>query len=238
MPKYNNTDYIKLMRPIPKYWPIDEEGIPYIKKSDINISNLNNGLWLCSITNASIKDKNKSKKIIHCFKENKQLDNYYNKPYKFLENVGGYFACATFDYGMHPGMTRAQIIDATFKNRWSGVWMQSNGIKNIIVTVGWVYEDTYDICFSGIIDGSVLIISTLGCCNKEESSTFLKGYKEMRGRFSHSKIICYGNKIEGMDNDVCYVSYTLGFGNFDKYGGYYQPSLFNYDSMEVREDVI
>ena len=39
------------------------------------------------------------------------------------------------------------------------------GIHYVIVTVGWVKPETYNICFSGIQDGTVLMISTLGVNN-------------------------------------------------------------------------
>lgn len=238
MPKYKSLEFVKIMRPIPDNWPTDKYDIPYIKKSNIDISNLNNGKWLINIESASINDKNAKNKVVHFFKFDNVLERYYNQPYKTLEKVSGYYAVCTFDFSMHPKMKMAQIINATFKNRWSGMWLQYNGFLNVIPTVGWVDEDTYDICFSGIEDGTVLIISTLGVCNEECKPLFIKGYKEMRRRFPNSKIICLGNKIDGMDNDICYVSYKNSFGNDDKYYKYWQPNMFNWNDLEVNEDVI
>ncbi|MCR4660690.1 MAG: DUF4417 domain-containing protein [Clostridia bacterium] len=237
MPIYKNKEYIKLMRPIPSNWPLDIEGIPYVRKSIIDIKNLNNGKWMINISNAQENDKYAYRKIIHCFKENNELNRFYNNPFMFLSKIGPYYASSTLDYGMHPGMKRAQIIDATFKNRWSGVWQQVNGKDRVAVTVGWVYEDTYDICFAGIEDGTLLIISTLGVCNEFSQDDFLKGYHEMRKRFPSSQIICIGNKIEGMDEDICYIKYRQSFGNWDRYRNYWQPSMFNWNEMEVDENV-
>lgn len=237
MPKYSKLDYIKVMRPFPDNWPKDKYGIPFIKKTDIDISNLNNGKWLINVESVSFKDKNSKNKIVHFFKYDYVLERFYNNPVKTLQKVSRYYAVCTFDFSMHPKMTKAQIIDATFKNRWSGVWLQLNGYFNVIPTVGWVDEDTYDICFSGIQDGTVLIISTLGVCNDECNLLFLKGYKEMCKRFPNSKIICVGNKITGMDDDVCYVGYKSSFGNDDKYHKYWQPSMFNWNKLEVNKDV-
>ncbi len=238
MPKYNKKEFTKLIRPIPKNWPKDKYGIPYVKKSNIDISNLNNGKWLISIGNISLKDEKSNNKIIHCFKYDNVLERYYNNPFKTLEKVSRYYAASTLDFSMHTEMSEAQIIDATFKNRWSGVWLQSNGYLNVIVTVGWVDEDTYDICFSGIEDGCVLMISTLGIDNIECNALFLNGYKEMRRRFPNSKVICVGNKISGMDDDVCFIGYKNSFGNDDKYHVYWQPSIFNWENLEVNPDVL
>ncbi len=238
MPIYNNNNYVKVMRPIPEGWPLDIDGIPFVKKSDIDITNMENGKWLINLSNTYTNDKNASKKLVHCFKENNELDRFYNNPYMFLSKVGAYYASSTLDFGMHPGMKRAQIIEATFKNRWSGVWLQSNGHDKVAVTVGWVKPDTYDICFAGIEDGTLLIISTLGVCNDEAKDDFIKGYKELRRRFPSSQIICLGNKLPEMDNDICYVKYRHSFGNWDRYRNYWQPSLFNWDGSEANLDVI
>ena len=238
MPIYNTEDYVKLMRPLPKDWPKDIEGIPFVKKSTIDISNMDNGKWLINLSNTYSGDKNAYRKIVHCFKENNDLDRFYNKPYMLLEKVCKYYATSTLDFGMHPGMERAQIIEATFKNRWSGAWQQMNGHERVAVTVGWVFEDTYDICFAGIQDGTLLIISTLGVCNELSREIFLNGYREMRKRFPHSQILCMGNKLPEMNNDVCYIDYKHSFGNWDKYRDYWQPALFNWDGKEANNDVL
>lgn len=233
MPVYDNSEYIKIMRPIPKGWKVDKYGIPYVKKSEIDISNLNNGKWLVSLSNASIDDKNSKKKIIQSFRYDNELYRFYNKPFRYLEIASKYYAVSTLDFSMHPGMSEAQIINATFENRWSGVWLQQNGVDKIAVTVGWVYEDTFDICFSGIEDGILLIISTLGVCNEFSENDFLKGYRELRNRFKKSPIICVGNKIDGMHDDVCFIEYKDTFGNWDKYRNYWQPAFLNWDLTEV-----
>jgi len=133
---------------------------------------------------------------------------------------------------------QTKLIDATFKNRWSGVWQQTNGISKVAVTVGWVFKDTYDICFAGIEDGTLLIISTLGVCNTFSKEVFLAGYQEMRKRFPSSQVICLGNRFDEMDADVCFVKYKNSFGNWDKYQNYWQPSFINWDNTEVLEYVI
>ena len=45
MPKYSKLNYVRLIRPMPENWPTDKYGIPFIKKKEIDISNLNNGKW-------------------------------------------------------------------------------------------------------------------------------------------------------------------------------------------------
>ncbi len=234
MPIYSNNDYVKIIRPIPNDWPKDIEGIPFIKKSEIDISDINNGKWLISVSNINKAAKNLDRKIAHCFKFDSELNRLYQNPFMTLRKMAKCYAASTLDISMHEQMQRAQIIDATFKNRWSGVWLQMNGFDRVIVTVGWVKPDTYDICFSGIENGTALMISTLGACNEDSKVDFVQGYKEMRKRFPDSQVICVGKRLEGMDENICYVDYDQSFGNFDSKQDYWQAKLFNWDFSEAK----
>ena len=55
-----------------------------------------------------------------------------------------------------------------YRNRWIGCMLQEKGYK-VIPTIQWALEDTYDICFSGVEKGSVIIISTLGCIHNKDT---------------------------------------------------------------------
>ena len=59
----------------------------------------------------------------------------------------------------------------------------------------------------------------------------------MRKRFPSSQIICLGNKLEEMDDDVCYIEYENSFGIKDKYREYWQPTMINWNGEEVNFDV-
>ena len=67
------------------------------------------------------------------------------------------------------------------------------------------------------------------------------GYKELRNRFPNTTLICVGDQLSDMDNDVCYVKYEDSFGNWDRYRNYYQLLLVNWDNSipeEVLKDVV
>ncbi len=234
MSLYGVREYVKIMRPIPDSWPKDIYGIPFVKKSRIDISELNNGKWLIGLQNAKSNDRNCENKIVHCFRYDRDLARFYNDPYRFVESCSKYYAASTLDFSMHPGMQESQIINSTFKNRWSGFWLQSNGYENVIVTVGWVDDKSYDICFAGIENGSLLIISTLGVKNEKCRLGFMDGYEELRRRFPDSQIICVGERLPGMADDICYVHYEESFGTLDKRNGWWQPAFFNWDLTEAK----
>ena len=55
----------------------------------------------------------------------------------------------TSDFSMYMNMDWHGIYDGVYKNRWAGVYCQFKGL-NVIPSVGWASESTYDICFAGI----------------------------------------------------------------------------------------
>lgn len=228
MPVYNNKEYIRIMRPLPSFVQRDPFSIPVVEPEHVDISQLNNGLWLTNMKNANHKDKNAHKKIVHSFSYDDVLLRAYNNPLRYIKKVSKYYAVSTPDFSMDEKMDQLLIIYAVYCNRWMGAFMQSYGITTI-PCVGWVTERTYDICFSGIRDGGTFIISTLGVNNCICSHDFLQGYYELRKRFPNTTLICVGDKISGMDTDICYIKYEESFGNWDRYSNYWQPKLFNWD---------
>ena len=53
--------------------------------------------------------------------------------------------------------------------------------------------------------------------------------EKMRRRFPNTQIISVGDRLEGMDDDVCYVRYEDPFGSWDRRQDWWQPKLFNWD---------
>jgi hypothetical protein len=66
------------------------------------------------------------------------------------------------------------------------------------------------VCFAGIEQGSIVTISTIGVLTNKDF--FMEGYREMIKRIKPSKIICYGEFIEGMEKEITIViSYESAF---------------------------
>jgi len=237
MPVYSNKTYLDLMRPLPRFVNRDTYDIPFIEPVPIDISSINNGLWLINMKNVSPKDKRPEKKIVHSFCYDDVLRRAYKNPAKYLARVSKYFAVSSFDFSMDIKMDFKQMLSAVYDNRWSGAYMQANG-KLVIPTVGWVAKDSFDLCFAGLKDGGVFLISTLGANNPESLAIFLEGYSEMRRRFPNTKIICVGDPIQGMDYDVCFVKYEESFGSWDRHHDYWQPKLINWDGTIPERSII
>lgn len=233
MPTYSNKEYLRIIRPLPNYVKRDIYSIPIIEPVNINISDINNGKWLITSQNAKLSDSHASSKIVHSFNYDNVLMRYLNNIDYYIYRTGRYLAVSSFDFSMDEKMDEHQIVSAVYNNRWSGAYMQSNG-RTVLPTIGWLRKNTYDICFSGIRDGGTVLISSLGTNNEESYDVFINGYYEFRCRFPNTRLICVGDKLIGMDDDVCMVKYKESFGNWERTPGFWQPSMINWD-MTIKE---
>lgn len=125
MPNYTFEQYIKIVRPLPKFVKRDINDIPVIEADNIDISSLGNGISLISLNNAKLSDPYAGRKIVHAFRYDDELYRAYNHPLKTLNKVSGYYAVATLDFSLDPEMDRQTIIQCTYQNRWYGAFLQT-----------------------------------------------------------------------------------------------------------------
>ena len=55
----------------------------------------------------------------------------------------------------------------TFRSRWCGAYLQSNGVK-VIPTLAWGGPETFWFCFDGVEKKSVVAVSTLGVRHEKD----------------------------------------------------------------------
>ncbi len=154
------------------------------------------------------------------------INNIWNDPYKYLIKFLGFKAICTPDYSVYPGMNINDIRYNIYRNRWIGCLWQEKGFK-VIPTIQWALEDTYDMCFSAVEKGSVVIISTLGCSSNYD--VFLKGFNKMKEVIEPSLIIVFGKMLEGMTGTFLHFDYMDSFVYKEK--SFKQLSLFPLDSV-------
>lgn len=169
-----------------------EYDIPIIKKLNVNISDD------CISYNLR---KTKQTKGIHFFIDDYQFNALWNNPEKYISSLLNYdFVCSP-DFSLYRDMPLSMQIWNHFKKMWLNAYFQKYGV-NMIPTVSWSDERSYDFCFDGIPRGSIVAVSSVGCFNDEESlKYFIKGYYEMIFQINPGKIIFYGTVPEGIEKE-------------------------------------
>ena len=202
------TEYekFKLIRPLPRGFKKDERGFPSLKRDDFSDIDWN-AIRFTSFSNISQVD-DYSQTIVLMFHYDEVLNRIWNDPVKYVDKFGKFMAVATPDFSAYTNMEPIQIEHNIYKNRWLGCLYQSLGVR-VIPTITWADEKTYDVCFCGIPQGSVVLISTVGCVHFQEQ--FLKGFNEMRKRINPSLILVRGKMIDGMTGNLVFIDFEETF---------------------------
>ena len=169
--------------------------MPIIKKQDINI----NEIKFLSYENVKKDDKENIDKTIHFFTYDWKFEKVYNNAEEELEKLKQYKYLLSPDFSLFTNMPLALQIDSVFKNRWCGAFWQSMGLK-VIPTVSWGDEKSFEFCFDGIEEGSVVAVCTYYRENCEEE--FMLGYNKMLEKIKPSAIICYDDPFPNMKGNI------------------------------------
>lgn len=180
-----------------------EWGIPLLEKANVDVEQiLRNGLiGFDQIKNHDYKNVHKT---VHFFKYDEKFAQVYNSPDAHLEKLVQYKCVLTPDFSLYRDMPRAEQIHSVFQNRWCGAKWQEFGM-NVIPTVSWSDEKSFEYCFIGIPMGSVVAVSTLGVHKNKER--FMKGYAEMIKRIRPECILCFDIPFPEMEGNVLFIDY-------------------------------
>ena len=196
----------KVIRPIFSDCEYDEYHMPIIKKTDINALDWDK-LGVIGLQNANIKKADKNTLVL-MFNYDKTLMSLWNNPLKKIGLFQNYAAVTTPDFSVYPTMNINEIQHNVYMSRWLGATWQSYYLT-VLPTVGWATPDTYDICFSGLEYGSIVVISTLGC--QEHPKEFLQGFNELKLRVNPPLILVFGDMIDGMTGTFINYKYKDAF---------------------------
>ena len=173
--------------------------MPVIKKQKIDLEKID--LWCYTKTKPN--DEENKDKTIHFFTYDWLFESVYDKPEIAMEKLDQYYALLTPEFSLYWDMPRALQIYSTFKNRWCGAYWQKQG-KLVIPSICCAGEESYDFCFDGIEEGSVVAISTY--CREEYKAQIMKSYNKMLEVIKPSAVICYGEPFSEMKGNIKAIS--------------------------------
>ena len=83
-----------------------------------------------------------------------------------------------------------------YRSRLIGQYYQSRGIR-VIPTVSWGEKETFEFCFDGIEENSIVSVSTIGVKKDAEAfKIWTDGMDELIKRKQPETILVYGGKVE------------------------------------------
>ena len=185
--------------------------IPIIPKHKLSDNDFKD-LLLIGFNKTKSSDENLSDRIVHFFLYDYMFESVWKNPEKQLKKLKPYKAALSPDFSMYKEMNPTLQLYNTFRNRWCGAYFASKGI-NVIPTVSWGDEKTFEFCFLGIPKGSTVAVSTYMVSehgnHKDQKDFFLKGYNELLRQVEPERIICYNTPFPEMEGNIVFVDYEL-----------------------------
>lgn len=152
----------------------------------------------------SAKNKNVG---IHFYIDDYQFERIWTQPQMYIEKMADFDCVFTPDFSLYTEMPTAMKIWNIYRSRLIGQMCQRNGI-NVIPTVSWCEEKSFDYCFDGLPVHSTLSISTIGVKQDECAFGLWKaGVAEMIRRLQPKTLLIYGGKLEYDYGDIKTVYY-------------------------------
>jgi hypothetical protein len=136
--------------------------------------------------------KTKDEKGVHFFVDDYQFIRLWNSPQMYLNLLRQFQCVLTPDFSLYTDFPKAMQIYNHYRKHWLGAYWEENGIE-VIPTIGWSDESSFDWCFDGEPVGGTVAVSSVGTQNsKSAKANFLAGYAEMVKRLKPETVIFYG----------------------------------------------
>lgn len=184
-----------------KYKMVGKFDIPLVKKQNIDIEN---------IQLIAYSDINKIMPLldklygVHFFVDDYRMDKMYAQPQYYLNKLSRFGYILTPDYSLYAEMPNTIQKYNVFRNRWCGAYWQEHGLI-VIPAISWGLAPTFEFCFDGVEQSSIVAVSTVGCLKARLN--FMRGYDKMLEKINPKAIICYGKTFPEMEGNIIEVPY-------------------------------
>ena len=180
---------------------VGEYGMPQIRPVDIDVE----GVPLLGFNYAKT-EKHPEDMICHFFLDDYQFERVWNNPDVYLNTLRKFKAVISPDFSLYLDFPKAIQIYNNYRRQWCGAYWQEFGI-NVIPTVRWSDESSFEYCFDGIPKHSLVCVSTIGGFREKAiEEQWMKGYHKAMEVLEPSHILFYGKVHPQIDVPCPYTS--------------------------------
>lgn len=167
--------------------------------------------------NAALTAKDHNQ-CVHFFIDDYQFERIWNLPDRYVECLRQFQCVIAPDFSQYTDMPYPQRMWNNYRGKLIGAWLQSQRVT-VIPNVTWSLPDSYEYCFDGIPQQSVIAINSTGAARYGLTRfLWLKGYREALSRLRPLAVIRYGTIIPGEDTSVSIYFNNERVLNLRRYG--------------------
>ena len=143
---------------------------------------------------------------LHFFLDDYRFERVWNNPHRGLAAVSGYGCALSPDFSLYADWPQALQVWNVYRARWIGAWWQARGV-DVVPTVSWAGESSWEFCFLGLPRGSVLAVSTVGIIrNRDAREAFVAGFEAMARQLAPALVLAYGRPVPEVE-DLAEIRY-------------------------------
>ena len=144
---------------------------------------------------------------IHFYIDDYQFERVWNNPEKYIDVLFGFDCVLTPDFSLYTDMTAPIKIWNVWRSRVLGAYWQRQGFV-VIPTLQWCEESSFDYCFTGLPEDSVVSVSTIGVKRDEKALALWRaGMDEAIRRLHPETILLYGGRLDYDFGSIRVVEY-------------------------------
>ena len=156
--------------------------------------------------NYALTEKEPQDKILHFFLDDYQFERVWNNPEAYLGVLQQFKAVCSPDFSLYTDFPKVLQHYNNYRRQWCGAYWQEHDI-NVIPTVRWSDEDSYEWCFDGIPKRSLVCISTVGGFKEKlVAEKWMRGYHRALELLEPSHILFYGKIYPQIDIPCSYTN--------------------------------
>ena len=171
--------------------------------------------WLAPYRTRIRSDQRPDDGAIHFFLDDYRFESVWSAPGKALRYLEHYQTILSPDFSLYTNMPMTVQLWNTYRNRWCGCYWQSLGYT-VIPTVSWSDLESYDFCFLGIPQHSLVAVSSEGITTELDYPLFSRGYRTLIETLAPSMILCYGKLHPDLAELAPHRSYPTYWENIRK----------------------
>ena len=143
--------------------------------------------------NYAIGCKRPEDKICHFYLDDYQFERVWNDPNRYTPILNRFKAVLSPDFSLYVDFPKAVQIFNHYRKMWCSAYWQEQGI-DVIPTICWSDESSFEWCLDGIPKHSLISISTVGGFGNHENikDKWLASYEKVIEILEPSEILLFG----------------------------------------------
>lgn len=127
---------------------------------------------------------------LHFFLDDYRFETTFSSPARALQRALSVGCALSPDFSVWRDAPRAAQLWNVYRSCWVGAYWQAHGV-DVIPTAQWAGEDSFDFCFEGLPQGSVVAVSSVGVRGRD-AGLFRSGLEQLIARTQPTTILTYG----------------------------------------------